>query len=45
LAQQGRSHGWQPVGDAATAQRLANTGMLVVAAFANPDPDRPGISR
>jgi hypothetical protein len=42
LAQQGRSHGWQPVGDAATAQRLANTGMLVVAAFASPDPDRPG---
>jgi hypothetical protein len=42
LAQQGRSYGWQSIGDAATAQRLANTGMLVLAAFANPDPHRPG---
>jgi hypothetical protein len=42
LAQQGRSHGWQPIGDAATAQRLANSGLLVVAAFANPDPQLPG---
>jgi hypothetical protein len=42
LAQQGSSYGWRPIGDAATAQRLANSGMLVVAAFANPDADRPG---
>jgi len=42
LAQQGRGHGWQPIGDAATAQRLANSGWLVVAAFANPEPQRPG---
>jgi hypothetical protein len=42
LTQQGAAHGWRPVGDAAMAQRLANTGVLVVAAFANPDPHRPG---
>jgi hypothetical protein len=42
LARQGPAHGWRSVADAATAQRLANTGVLVVAAFANPDPDRPG---
>ena len=42
LAQQGRSYGWRPVGDALSAQQLANTGALVVAAFANPDPARPG---
>ena len=42
LAQQARSYGWRPVGGALSAQQLANTGALVVAAFANPDPDRPG---
>ena len=42
LARQARSYGWHPVGDALSAQQLANTGALVVAAFANPDPDRPG---
>jgi hypothetical protein len=42
LAQQGRSYGWHPVGDALSAQQLANTGALVLAAVANPDPDRPG---
>jgi hypothetical protein len=42
LAQQGRSYGWQPIGDALAAQQRANTGALVVAAFANPDPNRPG---
>ena len=34
--------GWRPVDGAAEAQRLANTGMLVVAAFENPDRHRPG---
>jgi hypothetical protein len=42
LAQQGPGYGWQPTAGAAAAQRLANTGMLVVAAFANPNPHRPG---
>jgi len=42
LVQQGRSSGWQAVGDAGTAQRLANSGVLVLAVFANPDPQRPG---
>lgn len=42
LAQQGRSYGWQPVAEALSAQKLANTGALVVAAFANPDPQLPG---
>ena len=34
--------GWRPLGDVVEAQRRANTGELVVAAFENPDPDRPG---
>src|ERR1051325_8914611 len=42
LGQQGPGYGWQPVADAAEAQRLANTGILVVAAHANPNPRRPG---
>ena len=42
LGEAGADFGWQPVADAADAQRLANTGMLVVAAFANPDRHRPG---
>jgi hypothetical protein len=42
LGRDGGQSGWQPVADAAAAQHLANTGMLVVAAFQNPDPHRPG---
>ncbi len=40
LGRDGGQSGWQPVADA--AQHLANTGMLVVAAFQNPDSHRPG---
>ncbi len=42
LGRDGGQSGWQPVADGAAAQHLANTGMLVVAAFQNPDPHRPG---
>lgn len=42
LARQDRAYGWRPIADAAEAQRLANAGLLVVAAFANPNPHRPG---
>jgi hypothetical protein len=42
LGRDGASSGWQPVAGAAAAQQMANTGMLVVAAFQNPDPHRPG---
>jgi hypothetical protein len=34
--------GWRPVPDAAHAQARANAGDLVLAAFENPDPDKPG---
>jgi hypothetical protein len=34
--------GWRPLPDAAAAQARANEGDLVLAAFENPDPDRPG---
>jgi DNA-binding transcriptional LysR family regulator len=34
--------GWRPLPDAAAAQARANEGDLVVAAFENPDPDKPG---
>jgi hypothetical protein len=37
----GAQAGWRQV-DAPTAQGLANRGALVVAAFSNPDPHRPG---
>jgi hypothetical protein len=36
------AEGWQPVPDAIAAQTSANQGNLVLAAFQNPDPDRPG---
>jgi hypothetical protein len=34
--------GWRPLPDAAAAQARANDGDLVLAAFENPDPDKPG---
>lgn len=34
--------GWRPLRDVTDAQRRANEGELVLAAFENPDPDRPG---
>ena len=34
--------GWRPVPEAAAAQEDANRGDLVLAAFENPDPDKPG---
>jgi hypothetical protein len=34
--------GWRPLGDVLEAQRRANQGELVVAAFENPDPDKSG---
>jgi hypothetical protein len=36
------SSGWRPLPDAVAAQTEANRGVLVMAAFENPDPDRPG---
>lgn len=38
----GREQGWSTVRDAREAQTLANEGELVVVAFANPDPKKPG---
>jgi hypothetical protein len=38
LGRDGASSGWQPAAGAAAAQQMANAGMLVVAAFQNPDP-------
>jgi hypothetical protein len=34
--------GWRPAADATAAQARANQGDLVLAAFENPDPDKPG---
>jgi hypothetical protein len=42
LAGDSARYGWQSVASASEAQRLANQGMLVVAAFENPDPQKPG---
>lgn len=42
LALDGPSSGWRRLTDAAAAQRSANQGNLVVAAFENPDGHRPG---
>jgi hypothetical protein len=42
LAREGAAWGWRPVSSAEQAQRLANEGALVFAAFENPDPHRPG---
>jgi hypothetical protein len=41
LAGQGEAEGWREV-DAKEAQTLANQGFLVLAAYENPDPRRPG---
>jgi hypothetical protein len=38
----GKSKGWSPVKEAATAQELANSGMLVVAVCKNADPKKSG---
>jgi hypothetical protein len=38
----GREGGWRPVATPAEAQAAANRGELVVAAYRNPDPRRPG---
>jgi hypothetical protein len=37
-----QAQGWRPVGDAHSAQSLANQGKLVVISYASPDPHRPG---
>jgi len=42
LSFDGSSTGWRRLPDAAAAQRSANLGNLVVAAYENPDPHRPG---
>jgi hypothetical protein len=42
LAFDGASSGWRRLPDVAAAQSSANQGNLVVAAFENPDPHRPG---
>jgi hypothetical protein len=39
---EGTSRGWRALPDAAAAQAMANRGALVVAAFENPNPDKPG---
>jgi hypothetical protein len=42
LGDKGTKDGWSPVADAQAAQELANSGILVVAVFKNPDPDKSG---
>jgi len=42
LVRDGAGSGWQPVAGPVEAQGLANEGMLVVAAYENPDPHQPG---
>lgn len=42
LRDQGAAAGWQPVASAAAAQSAANRGELVLEAFENPNPHRPG---
>jgi hypothetical protein len=42
LAAQGAAQGWQSVSDAVEAQREANRGLFVVAAYRNHHDDRPG---
>jgi hypothetical protein len=42
LRSEGSEHGWKQVGSKAKAQKLANEGLLVVAAYKNPDPKKPG---
>jgi hypothetical protein len=42
LAHDGAGSGWRPAAGPVEAQGLANKGMLVVAAYENPDSQRPG---
>jgi hypothetical protein len=42
LSHEGRSQGWRPVGSAVEAQRLANRGFVVVAAYREADAKKPG---
>jgi hypothetical protein len=42
LSFDGASSGWHRLPDSAAAQRSANLGNLVVAAYENPDPHRAG---
>jgi hypothetical protein len=42
LAGEGAAQGWTAVADGYQAQRAANRGFLVVAAYKNHDPDEPG---
>lgn len=42
LESEGAAQGWKPVGDAVEAQRLANAGYLVLAAYRNHHDDKPG---
>jgi hypothetical protein len=42
LVHNGAGSGWQVVAGPVEAQTLANAGMLVVAAYENPNPHRPG---
>jgi hypothetical protein len=42
LQNAGGKEGWKPVDSPIMAQVLANEGKVVVAVFANPDPDKPG---
>ena len=42
LESKGAKQGWQPVRDGVEAQALANSGLLVVAAYRNPNDHKPG---
>jgi hypothetical protein len=42
LREHGGAHGWRPVATPAEAQALANSGIIVVAVYENPDPKKPG---
>lgn len=39
---EGKEAGWRSVGDAMSAQQLANEGFLVVISYESPNPDKPG---
>jgi hypothetical protein len=41
-SKEGSERGWTPVRDGREAQSLANQGLLVLVAFANPDGEKPG---
>jgi hypothetical protein len=42
LAEKGVEQGWAPVASAFEAQNFANKGLVVIVAFLNPDPRKPG---